>query len=283
MGNRIKFAALSLAFAAFGTQGLAQDAPNADTVLATVNGQEITLGHMILLREDLPEQFKQYPNDILFPALYGQLVEQTLLAGSLTGDIPSRITYGVENEDRNLRSGLAIQKIYDDQVSDDAIRAAYEETYLNADLGTEYNASHILVETEEAATALLVELQAGLDFVEAAQEHSTGPSGPSGGSLGWFGRGAMVAPFDEAVAAMEVGALSAPVQTQFGWHIIKLNETRAIEAPAFELVAEELADEIGSAILSDVIDTLKVDAEILRVVPEDFDTSVLSDLSLLEK
>jgi len=282
MRIRIKSAALSLAILALGTQGFAQEAPKSDTVVATVNGQEITLGHMILLRESLPEQFQQYPNDVLFPALYGQLIEQTLLADTLTGDLPSRVKFGVENADRDLRSGLAVQKIYEDRVSAEAIQAAYQETYLDADLGVEYNASHILLETEEAAADLLVELQAGLDFAEAAQEHSTGPSGPSGGSLGWFGRGAMVAPFDEAVSTMEVGALSDPVQTQFGWHLIKLNETRAIEPPAFDEVAEELGSVLGSNALVEVIEDLTSDAEIVRMVPEDFDTSVLSDFTLLE-
>ena len=282
MRIRIKSAALSLAILALGTQGFAQEAPKSDTVVATVNGQEITLGHMILLRESLPEQFQQYPNDVLFPALYGQLIEQTLLADTLTGDLPSRVKFGVENADRDLRSGLAVQKIYEDRVSAEAIQAAYQETYLDADLGVEYNASHILLETEEAAADLLVELQAGLDFAEAAQEHSTGPSGPSGGSLGWFGRGAMVAPFDEAVSTMEVGALSDPVQTQFGWHLIKLNETRAIEPPAFEEVAEELGSVLGSNALVEVIEDLTNDADIVRMIPEDFDTSVLSDFTLLE-
>lgn len=282
MRIRIKSAALSLAILALGTQGFAQEAPKSDTVVATVNGQEITLGHMILLRESLPEQFQQYPNDVLFPALYGQLIEQTLLADTLTGDLPSRVKFGVENADRDLRSGLAVQKIYEDRVSAEAIQAAYQETYLDADLGVEYNASHILLETEEAAADLLVELQAGLDFAEAAQEHSTGPSGPSGGSLGWFGRGAMVAPFDEAVSTMEVGALSDPVQTQFGWHLIKLNETRAIEPPAFEEVAEELGSVLGSNALIEVIEDLTSEADIVRMIPEDFDTSVLSDFTLLE-
>ena len=282
MRIRIKSAALSLAILALGTQGFAQEAPKSDTVVATVNGQEITLGHMILLRESLPVQFQQYPNDVLFPALYGQLIEQTLLADTLTGDLPSRVKFGVENADRDLRSGLAVKKIYEDRVSAEAIQAAYQETYLDADLGVEYNASHILLETEEAAADLLVELQAGLDFAEAAQEHSTGPSGPSGGSLGWFGRGAMVAPFDEAVSTMEVGALSDPVQTQFGWHLIKLNETRAIEPPAFEEVAEELGSVLGSNALVEVIEDLTNDADIVRMIPEDFDTSVLSDFTLLE-
>ena len=74
--------------------------------------------------------------------------------------------------------------------------------------------------------------------------HSTGPSGPSGGELGWFGPGMMVPPFEEAVMAMEVGAVSEPVETQFGWHVITLNDTRSQAAPPLDEVREELAEEI---------------------------------------
>ncbi len=282
MSNRIKFAAFGMAAFTLGTQGFAQEALGPSTVIASVNGQEITLGHMILMRDELPDQYKQYPDDILFQALYSQAVEQTLLAGTVAGEPSNRVKFSMENTLRDLQSGLAVERIFDEQVSDDALQAAYQSTYLDVDLGVEYNASHILVETKDAADALLLGLQAGLDFAEAAQEHSTGPSGPSGGSLGWFERGAMVGPFDAAVAAMEVGALAGPVQTQFGWHLIKLNETRPVEPPAFDLVAEELADQIGTDALTVVIESLKADANIIRVAPEDFDVSLLGDLSLLE-
>lgn len=282
MSNRIKFAAFGMAAFTLGTQGFAQEAPGPSTVIASVNGQEITLGHMILMRDELPDQYKQYPDDILFQALYSQAVEQTLLAGTVAGEPSNRVKFSMENTMRDLQSGLAVERIFDEQVSDDALQAAYQSTYLDVDLGVEYNASHILVETKDAADALLLGLQAGLDFTEAAQEHSTGPSGPSGGSLGWFERGAMVGPFDAAVAAMEVGALAGPVQTQFGWHLIKLNETRPVEPPAFDLVAEELADQIGTDALTVFIESLKADANIIRVAPEDFDVSLLGDLSLLE-
>jgi len=283
MGNRIKFAALGLAIMAYGPQAMAQDAPDAGMVIATVNGHKITLGHMILLREELPDQFRDYPDDILFPALYSQLVEQTLLANMLTGDAPARVVFGVENAERDLKSGLAVQNIYDEYVSEDAIQAAYQDAYIDADLGLEYNASHILVATEAEATDLQAELDGGLDFAEAAKIYSTGPSSTSGGSLGWFGRGAMVGPFDAAVAAMETGARSQPVQTKFGWHIIKLNDTRPVVPPSLDDVSEELSDELGGAALDLVIGDLRETAEIERLVPDDFDTSVLSDSTLLEK
>ena len=281
MGDRIKFAAFGFAALAFGTQAFADDHIEANTVIATVNGQEITVGHLILMFDDLPDQFKSYPAEILFDALYSQAIEQAVLAESLGSEMPGRVKFGTENAERDLKSSVAVERIFDRTVTPEAIQSAYEETYLNVDLGVEFNASHILLEAEEEALALLAELEAGLDFAEAAKENSTGPTGPNGGLLGWFGRGDMVGPFDAAVAEMEAGALAGPVQTQFGWHLIKLNETRPIEPPSFEEVAEELADQVGSDALDIAIDALSLTSEIIRMVPEDFDPALITDLSQL--
>ena len=282
MVNRIKTAAFSLAALTLAGPLAAEDGADASTVVATINGTNITVGHMILMHDDLPDQFKQYPADVLFDAIYIQLVEQVLLAGSVPEPAPSRVTYGVENEERNLLSSLAIQQVFDEAATEDAVLKAYQEEWLDADLGSEFNASHILVATEEEATALLAELKNGLDFAEAAMTHSTGPSGPNGGSLNWFQRGDMVGPFDEAIAAMAVGELAGPVQTQFGWHLIKLNDTRVIEPLDLDIVRGELVDQLGSEALDVFIADLKSSASIERKIPEDFDPSILKDQSILE-
>lgn len=283
MGNRIKFAAFGLVAMIFGTQANSQDGYDASTVLATVNGAEITVGNLILMREALPDQYDDYPDDLLFDALYSQLVEQSLIASSVSGPTPARVIYGIENEKLNLLTGIAVSRLYDQEVTDEAIQAIYDSAFSGVSDDLEYNASHILLETEEAASALLVTLQSGADFGEAAKEHSTGPSGPSGGTLGWFPRGAMVGPFDEAVATMEVGSLSDPVQTQFGWHLIKLNETRPMPAPPLEEVREDIADQIGTNAIDVLIKRLTTEAEIVDLIPDDLDPAILNDLSLLEK
>ena len=282
MVNRIKTAAFSLVALTLAGPLAAEDGADASTVVATINGTNITVGHMILMHDDLPDQFKQYPADVLFDAIYIQLVEQVLLAGSVPEPAPSRVIYSVENEERNLLSSLAIQQVFDEAATEDAVLKAYQEEWLDADLGSEFNASHILVATEEEATALLAELKDGLDFAEAAMTHSTGPSGPNGGSLNWFQRGDMVGPFDEAIAAMAVGELAGPVQTQFGWHLIKLNDTRVIEPLDLDVVRGELVDQLGSEALDVFIADLKSSASIERKIPEDFDPSILKDQSILE-
>ena len=91
---------------------------------------------------------------------------------------------------------------------------------------TEVKASHILVKTEQEALSLLEEIKAGKSFADAAQEVSMCPSGQNGGDLGYFGRGMMVKPFEDAVFDMEVGQVSEPVQTQFGWHLIQLTDKK---------------------------------------------------------
>src|SRR5690606_27065309 len=122
--------------------------------------------------------------------------------------------------------------------------AAYDARYGSATPETEYKASHILVETEEAAADLVKQLADGADFATLARDNSTGPSGPNGGDLGWFGTGMMVKPFEDAVVALEPGEIAGPVQTDFGWHVIKREETRLKDAPDFAAVKDELADEL---------------------------------------
>ena len=174
-----------------------------------------------------------------------------------------------------------VQRISDAALTDEALQLAYEDAYGNLDPETEYNASHILVDTEEEAQALITELEGGADFATVAQERSTGPSGPNGGQLGWFGKGAMVAPFEEAVVAMEAGAISVPVQTQFGWHVIRLNETRLKSAPAIEEVRGQLSESLQRQAIEDRVAELTDGAEIDRLEPGTIDASVLNDISLV--
>jgi len=138
------------------------------------------------------------------------------------------------------------------------------------------------VETEEKALDLAEELAGGANFAALAQEHSTGPSGPSGGELGWFGAGVMVPEFAEAVAALEVGAVSEPVQTQFGWHVIKLNETRTKERPSLDEVRDELAETLRSQALDAHIARLEAESDIDRSGSEGMDAELINRFDLLE-
>jgi peptidyl-prolyl cis-trans isomerase C len=116
-----------------------------------------------------------------------------------------------------------------------------------------------------------------------AKEYSTGPSGPSGGDLGWFGTGRMVPEFENAVVALDVDEVSDPVKTDFGWHVIKLFETRSAEIPAFDGVRREIEGDLQEQLVEDHIKALKVQAEIDRSAESSFDPAILKDITLLEK
>ncbi len=278
--SAMSIAAATICFALPG-QVMAEGHATADTVVATVNGTDITLGHMLVLRQRLPQQYQQLPPNVLFDGILDQLVQQTLL-GENVESLSSASQLTLDNEERALKAAEAIRGVIEAAMTDEAIQAAYEEQYGNVEPETEYNASHILVETEEEAQALVTELEGGADFAELAMEKSTGPSGPRGGELGWFGKGAMVPPFEEAVIALEVGAVSAPVQTQFGWHVITLNETRLKGAPPLEQVQAQLAEGMQAAAIEARIAELTEGADITRKTVEDIDPAILNDMSLLE-
>ena len=237
--------------------------PDAGTVVATVNGTEITLGHMVAMRESLPEQYRQLPPATLFQGILDQLIDQALLAGRTDGQMTPRMELMLDNQRRSMLAAREMAQMMADGMTDEAIQALYDEKYATV-TGTEWNASHILVETEEEAQAIIDELNGGADFATVAREKSTGPSGPNGGQLGWFGPGMMVAPFEQAVAAMEAETISAPVQTQFGWHVIRLNETREKGAPPLAEVRGQLAEELRGQIVQDAIDAARESAEITR-------------------
>lgn len=254
-----------------------------DSVVATVNGQDITLGHMLVIRAQLPEQYQQLGDEVLWDGILDQIVQQTVLAQDDRAEETKRVTLSLDNERRSLMAAEVVQAIANDAVSDDAVQAAYDAEYATAELGKEFNASHILVETEEEAQALIEELNGGADFAELAKSKSTGPSGPNGGELGWFGPGMMVEPFQAAVEQMSVGEISAPVQTQFGWHVIKLNEERNKEAPQLEEVRADIELKLQQEAVQNYIDEKLGAAEVTRTDKADIDTSVLSNMKLLEE
>jgi len=264
---------------------LAQEEITADTVIASVNGTDITLGHVIVLRGQLPQEYQGLPDDVLFEGIISQLIEQTLLADSAKasgGEIPREVKLALDNEERALYSAVQIDGIAGRDISDEAIQTAYDAQYGDLPPEPEFNASHILVETEAGAQALIETLNGGADFAELAKEKSTGPSGPDGGELGWFGLGMMVEPFEAAVVDMEVGDISAPVNTQFGWHVLTLNDKRDKPVPTLEETRVAIMDSLRQAAVEEEIAKLKEEADITRPV-EGFDPALMRDTSLLLK
>ena len=252
-----------------------------DTVLATVNGEDITLGHVVAAKEQLPQQYQQLPNDVLLPGLIDQLIQQTVLSQAID-EVGAGVEVRLENERRTLVAAEKIDEVIT-AIDEDEIQAAYDEAYADAEPTTEWNASHILVETEAEAADIAEQARAeDADFAALAKEYSTGPSGPNGGELGWFSAGMMVEPFEVAVSDMEVGDISDPIQTQFGWHVIKLNETREAGAPPLEEVREEIIGQLQTTAVEEALAALMEGATIERTDVTTLDPAVLSDMSIFE-
>jgi peptidyl-prolyl cis-trans isomerase C len=273
-------AALLLAVA---STAFAQDAapPTAETVVATVNGTQITLGHMVAVRETLPEQYQSLPDDVLFNGILDQLVQQTALQQSL-GTPSLRDTLIVENTARQHLSGVALQAVVTTAVTDDAIKAAFDARFKDAVVQTEYNAAHILVDTEEKALALKAEIEAGADFAEVAKANSTDGAAANGGDLGWFGVGMMVKPFEDAVLAAEVGKVTGPVKTDFGYHLLIVKETRVAAQPTIDDLRDELAAEVEQAAIAAHLATLTEGTGVTKTA-DGIDPAILRDGTLLDQ
>lgn len=259
----------------------AQDV-TADTVVATVNGTEITLGQMIVTRETLPEQYQALPDDALFKGILEQLIQQVALEQSMAGKTSRRDEIAMLNERRGYLSGVALRGVVAGAVTDDALQAAYDARFKDLAPQTEYRAAHILVETEEKAKELKTQIDGGADFAELAKANSTDGAAANGGDLGWFGLGMMVKPFEDAVVALKPAEIGGPLQTQFGWHLIKLVETRIATAPSLDDMREELATEIEQKTVAAHVDSLTKAATVTRP-GESIDPAALRDQTLLDK
>lgn len=282
MFQRLLFPVALAAGLALATSAGAQDTPTPDTVVATVDGTDITLGHMLVLRAGLPQQYNEAPADQLFPALLDQLIRQTLLMQTQTDEISQVTQLRLDNERRAILASAAVETALAGAVTDETLQQLYDARFADAAPETEYKAAHILVETEKEAQDLGIQIQGGANFAALAQEHSIGPSGPSGGDLGWFGEGVMVQEFQDAVAALDVGAVSAPVQTQFGWHLIKLIETRIKERPPLDEVRDDLTAELQRQAFDTYLATLESSATITRADTSTFDPALINQTDLLE-
>lgn len=230
-----------------------------DTTVATVNGEAITLGEMRALAANVGPEAAGLPAPALWDMVLDQITRQMAVAQQAEGQLSAQDKAGLALQRRAYLASLALEKVAAPEPTEAELRAAYDKIYGTTGETVEYNASHILVDTEEAAKAVEADLAAGKDFGVVAEARSTGPSGPNKGDLGWFTLDMMVKPFADAVAGLKKGAVSAPVQTQFGWHVIKLNDQRTKAAPKFEDVKAELAQAVRRE---------RIDKDIARVLSE---------------
>ncbi len=277
------WAALMLS-AAIAVPAFAEDAaPTAATVVATVNGTDITLGHMIALRERLPAQYQTLPDDVLFKGILDQLVQQEVLMDSVQDAVTLRDDLNLQNDRRGYLSQQALVPVVTAAVTEDAIKAEYDARIAALPAATEYHAAHILVDSKEKASDLKAHLDGGADFAELAKANSTDTgSGAAGGDLGWFGTGMMVKPFEDAVIAAEVGKVTDPVQSDFGWHLILVQETRPAAPPALDDLRDEIAQDLEQKAIETKVEELTNAAKIEKP-GEGLDPAVLKNTALIDQ
>jgi len=236
-------------------------------VAAKVNGVEITDEDVALALDDLgpgiPRQLegKARESYILDFLIDEQLVVQKAQADKLaeTPDFAKKLGY---LRDKALMETL-LGKVAKDAATEAAIKQTYDEAAKNQKPDTEYHAHHILVPTEDEAKAALKRVKGGEDFAKVAGEISKGP-GAKGGDLGWFTKDRMVAEFSDAAAKLEPGQVSEPVKTQFGWHIIKLDEKRPKVFPPLDQVRDQVTRYVVQKAQSDLVLKLREGAKIER-------------------
>jgi len=255
---------IGLLLGAMPTAVLAQDTEE-DPTLAVVDGTPILRSEVTAYAATLPAQYQQ-AFDQIFPFLVQRLIDLALIdkaagADGLSDDEVvqeriARLTTEVMRE-------VYMERLLAGAVSDQEVEARYQAFLEENPPVEEVRARHILLETEEEAREVIAALDGGIEFADLASERSTGPSAAQGGDLGYFTSEQMVPSFAEAAFALEPGSYtSEPVQTEFGWHVIQLEDRRPKDPPSFEEVAPQLTQELQGAAVESHIAGLRADADI---------------------
>lgn len=242
----------------------AQAGAGDDSVVARVNGKPILRSEVLMAAESLPPQLRAVPIEALFPALLNQIIDRKLTVAQAqkekfdkNPEVQKRLA---EINDRVVEQLYLAGRI-DKELSDDVLKAAYDQLPGEKRV----RASHILVKTRDEAVQVIRDLGAGQKFEDLAAKRSLDPSGKQGGDLGFFSREQMVASFANAAFGMKKGEVSkTPVQTEYGWHIIRVDDIAEDSKPSFEEKRDELRDQLSDSVLSAQIEKLRGEAKIER-------------------
>ena len=250
--------------ASFATPAWAQEKIS----VGSVNGEPMYLDEVMQLTEQLPDEYRRQPLESYYPNLVAEIANTKLGAKAAT-DANLQDNELVQDAIRIATERILAEAYFATEmrkmVTDEEIQSAYDRFIADSDSREEISARHILVNEKQEAVDLIAKLKDGADFATLAQEFSTGPSGPKGGDLGYFGRGQMVPDFEVAAFDLEIGTFTAePVQTQFGWHVIKLEDKRTQPAPTLEEMRSQIAQGLSQQALARLIEELRKDADIVE-------------------
>ena len=239
-----------------------------EDAVAVVNGTYISKASLASLENEIAkrQQGQTFSKDKLVEEL---IQRELLLQEAKQKKLDQTVEYTTQLE--KIKTGLLTQAAVQDflksnPITDAELKAEYDKS-VDAS-GTEYKARHILVKSEDEAQAIITELTNGADFAELAKTKSTGPSGTQGGDLGWFAAGQMVAPFSEAVVALEDNKFTlVPVKTQFGYHVILREGSRTQTPPPFESIKERIRPMLQRQKMQNFLEGLRKKAKIEVLLP----------------
>jgi len=258
-----------------------QEALSADTPFVEVNGKIIKFGSAIIAFSKLQQRNVKFDESTIFSQIVQQLVNEELLSQKI--DKENRLTLlALEHEKRSAKAAQMVSKILKNFPNDELVNSAYKNLINELKGSLEYNASHILLKDEDQAKTIRKDIDNGKNFEALAKEHSIGPTGKNGGNLNWFDLASMVPEFSTALMVLSEGDVSQPVQTKFGWHIIKLNETREKKIPEFKRIEAQLRQNLRQKKINDYLKSLSENSEI-NFVGENINPNEITNIQLLEK
>jgi peptidyl-prolyl cis-trans isomerase C len=269
-GWRVGFASLAVtgSIAAVLAFGLPVRAEDSNPVLAKVNGQEIRQSDVAIAEEELGPSLQQMDPATRKDNVLGFLIDMKIVAKAAedkkidnTEEFKKRLAF---TRNRLLMDSLLASE-GKAATSDDAMKKVYEEASKQITGEQEVHARHILVESEDEAKAIKAELEKGADFAELAKKKSKDPGASDGGDLGFFTKEQMVPEFSAVAFALEPGKISDPVKSQFGWHIIKVEEKRSRTAPPFDQVKSQIETYVTRKAQADYVAKLREAAKIERM------------------
>jgi peptidyl-prolyl cis-trans isomerase C len=237
-------------------------------IVLTINGESFTLNLLGNIVSQLPDDVRRQPPENLFESLVDDIIDTKLSADAARksglADTPAIREIAERARDRILAEVWLNQEI-NARITDKMLEQSYNDLVADTESRIEIRAKHILVDRKEDAVAAINRLDNGEDFAELAKELSSGPSGPTGGELGYFSRGDMVPSFEVASFGLASGSYTKePVQTQFGWHVIKVEDRRVAPAPSYEEAQDQLRNTISVKLAGVILSELRGAAEITR-------------------
>ncbi|MCC6467182.1 MAG: peptidylprolyl isomerase [Alphaproteobacteria bacterium] len=244
----------------------------ANPLLATVNGEAIYLADVKDEVQNLPEQYRNIPPERLMPLMLNQLITNRLLLAEGTKQKladSEEVKKKVERYREKAVQQQLLTQVIGKAVNDEALQTLYKKYVAENPPKEEVSARHILVNSEAEGTAIIQQIKGGADFATLAKQKSKDPAAQNGGDLGFFGREDMVKEFADAAFAMKTGEVTPkPVKTQFGFHVIKVEDRRTANPVTFEEAKDDLQSQLSQQAVSQYIETLRTGAKIERFGPD---------------